>query len=207
MLVAIIDTGIYPGIFPTGPIAYDMEVTRFGVVRKRKRNICSFHGAFVAAILEKYAPGCHICSIKIFDDETQKTTSRMLCAALRWCQSKNIPVINISAGLTEKREFQHIGRIIDGLKKNGQIVVAAYNKNGMLTMPAGHRTVIGVRTVDTLTNDDYIPDNTSEKKDYIASSHHELKFLSGISITTSDSTSFATPTITAAIINLNLKNI
>ena len=95
MLVAIIDTGIQPGVFATGPIVYDLEVTPLGIVRKRKGQIHSFHGAVVAAILEKYAPGCQICSIKIFDDETQTTTCRMLCAALRWCKCENIPIINI----------------------------------------------------------------------------------------------------------------
>lgn len=64
MLVAIIDTGIQPGVFATGPIVYDLEVTPLGIVRKRKGQIHSFHGAVVAAILEKYAPGCSICSIK-----------------------------------------------------------------------------------------------------------------------------------------------
>ena len=34
MLVAIIDTGIQPDIFPIGPIMYDMEVTRFGRLKR-----------------------------------------------------------------------------------------------------------------------------------------------------------------------------
>ena len=150
MVVAIIDTGIQPGIFPTGPIVYDLEVTSLGIVRKRKGKIHSFHGAFVAAILEKYAPGCSICSIKIFDDETQTTTCKMLCAALRWCRHKNIPIINVSAGSIETRDFKSIQRAIDALTKKGQLVVAAYNKNGLPTMPAGHKAVIGVRLIQDL---------------------------------------------------------
>lgn len=34
MVVAIIDTGIQPGIFPIGPIVYDLEVTPLERVRK-----------------------------------------------------------------------------------------------------------------------------------------------------------------------------
>ena len=206
MLVAIIDTGIQTGIFPTGPILYDLEVTRFGIVRKRRGKIHSFHGAFVAAILEKYALGCQICSIKIFDDETQTTTSRMLCAALHWCRHKDIPIINVSAGSVVPSDFRKISRVIDALHKNGQTVVAAYNKNGMPTMPAGHEAVIGVRTDRSLINADYMPDSSSATQDYLASSQHRLRFLSGQELLTPLSTSFAAPTITAALVNSGKKN-
>lgn len=201
MVVAIIDTGIQPGIFPIGPIVYDLEVTSLGIVRKRKGKIHSFHGTFVAAILEKYAPGCSICSVKIFDDETQTTTCRMLCAALRWCRHKDIPIINVSAGSIETKDFKSIQRAIDALTKKGQLVVAAYNKNGLPTMPAGHKAVIGVRTDPTLKGEEYVVDNASPKRDYIASSQHELLFLWGKKLFTSVSTSFAVPTVTAVLIN------
>ncbi len=201
MLVAIIDTGIQPDIFPTGPIVYDLEVTPLGIVRKRKGKIHSFHGAFVAAILEKYASGCPVCSIKIFDDETQTTTCAMLCAALRWCKRKNIPIINVSAGSVNVTDFKRIERTIDALKKNGQTIVAAYNKNGLPTMPAGHGAVIGVKTTISLRDSEYIHDNTFKKQDYVASSHHRLQLLLGNEVHTFESTSFAAPTIVAALVN------
>lgn len=206
MLVAIIDTGIQTGIFPTGPILYDLEVTRFGIVRKRRGKIHSFHGATVAAILEEYAKGCLLCSVKIFDDQTQTTTCKMLCAALRWCLHMNIPLINVSAGSVVPSDFRRISRLIDALHKNGQTVVAAYNKNGMPTMPAGHKAVIGVRTDQSLFTTDYLPDRSSVKQDYLASSQHKLHFLSGQELLTPLSTSFAAPTITAALVNSDRKN-
>ncbi len=206
MVVAIIDTGIQPGIFPTGPIVYDLEVTSLGIVRKRKGKIHSFHGTFVAAILEKYAPGCQICSIKIFDDETQTTTCGMLCAAMRWCRHKDIPIINVSAGSIETKDFKSIQRAIDALTKNGQLVVAAYNKNGLPTMPAGHEAVIGVRDDPELKGYEYKIDNRITKRDYYASSQHKLHFLSGKELITSRSTSFAAPTITAVLVNSGRKN-
>lgn len=205
MVVAIIDTGIQPDIFPTGPIIYDLEVTPLGIVRRRKGKIHSFHGAFVAAILEKYAPGCRVCSIKIFDDETQTTTCNMLCAALRWCRHLKTPIISISAGSVEETDFERIGRAIDALKENGQTVIAAYNKNNLPTMPAGHEAVVGVRTNQSLRDGEYIFDHMAKKKDYIASSQHQLCFLSGDTIITPMSTSFAVPTITAALINKEIE--
>ena len=206
MVVAIIDTGIQPGIFPTGPIVYDLEVTSLGIVRKRKGKIHSFHGTFVAAILEKYAPGCNICSIKIFDDETQTTTCKMLRAALRWCRHKDIPIINVSAGSIETENFKSIQRTIDALTKKGQLVVAAYNKNGLPTMPAGHEAVIGVRNDPKLKDYEYKIDNKTSKRDYYASSQHKLHFLLGKELITSGSTSFAAPTITAVLVNSERKN-
>lgn len=201
MLVAIIDTGIQTGVFATGPIVYDLEVTRLGIIRRRKSKIHSFHGTFVAAILEKYAPGCPVCSIKIFDDETQTTTCAMLCAALRWCRHKDIPIINVSAGSVEATDFRKIGKTIGALKKNGQMIIAAYNINGLPTMPAGHDAVIGVRTNLTLKGAEYVVDNTSPKRDYFASSQHELDLLWGEKYITPLSTSLAVPTIVAAIVN------
>ena len=205
MLVAIIDTGIQTGVFATGPIAYDLEVTRLGIIRRRKSKIHSFHGTFVAAILEKYAPGCPVCSIKIFDDETQTTTCAMLCAALRWCKCKNVPIINVSAGSVVSADFKRIERAIAALKKNGQTIVAAYNKNGMPTMPAGHKDVIGVRTNQELQDSEYILDSTSAKNDYFASSQHQLLFLAGDTLVTPVSTSFAVPTMTVALINKEIE--
>jgi hypothetical protein len=35
MVVAIIDTGIQPGVFPARPIVLDLEVTLLEIVRKR----------------------------------------------------------------------------------------------------------------------------------------------------------------------------
>ena len=207
MLVAIIDTGIQSDFFPIGKVVCDMEVTPSGIVRKRKNQIHSFHGSIVAAILEEYAKGCLLCSVKIFDDQTQTTTCKMLCAALRWCLHMNIPLINVSAGSVVPSDFRRISRVLDALHKNGQTVVAAYNKNGMPTMPAGHEAVIGVRTDQSLINADYMPDSSSVKQDYLASSQHKLHFLSGQEFLTPLSTSFAAPTVTAALANSARKNI
>lgn len=204
MLVAIIDTGIQPGVFATGPIVYDLEVTPLGIVRKRKGQIHSFHGAVVAAILEKYAPGCQICSIKIFDDETQTTTCRMLCAALRWCRHKDIPIINVSAGSVNRSDFKRIGKQINALHKNKQIVVAAYSNRGISTMPAGHKSVIGVKVSTALDGVRIILDNSHGKQDYFALSEHKLTFLWGKDLITPLSNSYATPTITAAVASLDI---
>ena len=206
MLVAIIDTGIQPGIFPTGPIMYDLEVAYLGIVRERKGKIHSFHGTLVAAILEKYAPGCEICSIKIFDDETQTTACSKLCSALRWCQSARIPIINICAGTVDQKSFKKVGRIVDKLHENGQTIIAAYNKNNIPTMPAGHKAVIGVKTDPSLLEGEYVTDPVAKKQDYIASSQHQLHFVWGKSFTTPLSTSCAVPRITAAFVNMANKN-
>ena len=130
----------------------------------------------------------------------------MLRAALRWCRHKNIPIINVSAGSIETKDFKNIQRAIDALTKKGQLVVAAYNKNGLPTMPAGHKAVIGVRTDPRLKDYEYKIDNKTSKRDYYASSQHKLHFIVGKELITSGSTSFAAPTITALLVNSGNKN-
>ena len=207
MLVAIIDTGIQTGIFPTGPIVQDLEVAHFGIVRERKGTIHSFHGTLVAAILEKYAPGCEVCSIKVFDDETHMTTCNKLCSALRWCQHAKIPIISICAGTVDPKCFRKIGSIVNEIYGNGQTIIAAYNKRNIPTMPAGHMAVVGVRTDSALLEGEYIPDPMAQKQDFIASSQHELHFIWGKSFITPLSTSCAVPRITAAFANMASQNL
>lgn len=202
MLVAIIDTGVMSGFFPVGPIVLDLEVTPAGFVRRRRSSICSFHGTMVAAILKLYSDDCQICSIKLFDDDTETATCRMLCSALRWCLSKNIPFINVSAGCLEPSEFMKIGRVIQSLHENNQTVVAAYERNNVPVMPAGHETAIGVKTDPSLHDGEYFLDKNPSKRDYVASSQHKLHFLTGEdTIITAPATSFAAPLVTAVLVN------
>lgn len=207
MLVAIIDTGVMSGFFPVGPIALDMEVTPAGLVRHRKSTIRSFHGTMVAAILKQYSYDCQICSIKVFDDDTETATCRMLCSALRWCLCKNFPFINVSAGCLEPSEFKKIGRIIQSLHTNKQTVIAAYERNNMPVMPAGHEAAIGVKTDPSLHDGEYFFDTKSSKRDYVASSQHKLHFLTGgDTIITAPATSFAAPLVTAVLVNDAIKH-
>ena len=202
MLVAVIDDGIIPEMFSIGPLRYDMCVTKRGCVRRRKpeEKITTNHGTTVAGIIRKYAPDAEFCSVRVFSDNLMKTTCGKLFAALKWCLKKNIPVINLSLGTVDPLDFKKIRRITDKLLRNGQIIVAACNRNGKYTMPAMYPGVIGVKTHKKLTDDDYMSATDTEGVNFIASSSHELVSPDGRVLRTLISNSYAAPTVTAAVL-------
>ena len=202
MLVAVIDDGIVSEMHSNGPLKYDMTVTKRGRVRPRNpdERITTFHGTTVAGIIRKYAPEAELCSVRVFSDDIMKTTYGKLVAALKWCLKMNIPVINLSLGTVDPDDFKSIRKITDKLLNNGQIIVAACNKNGEYTMPAMYPGVIGVRTDAALLDNDYMPASDTEGVNFIASSRHELVFPGGNTFRTQQSNSYAAPTMTAAVI-------
>lgn len=201
MLVAVIDDGIMPEMFSSGPLRYDMCVTKFGRVRTRRpdERITTTHGTTVAGIIRKYAPDVELCSIRVFTDGIMKTTSSRLVAALRWCLKMQIPLINLSLGTVEPGDFVKLRRITDKLLRNGQLIVAACNKNGRYTMPAMYPGVLGVRTDAALSENEYYHAVDADGINYIASSVHTLTLWTGDSFLTPLSNSYAAPTITAAV--------
>ncbi|MDR2360120.1 MAG: S8 family serine peptidase [Oscillospiraceae bacterium] len=203
MLVAVIDSGIMPELLSVGSLKYDMVIEGNGKVRKRKsgEQIHSFHGTIVAGIIKKYAPDTELCSIQIFEDNTMKTIIEALAAALKWCLKMNIPIINLSLGTTDTRDFKKIRKITEKLLRNGQIIVAACNINGEYTLPAMHTGVIAVRTSAELTDNNYTRTDDVDGTSYTASSNHELTLSGDYIVRTQISSSYATPTITAAVVN------
>ncbi len=116
-----------------------------------------------------------------------------------------IPIINLSLGTIDQDDFEYVQRITDKLIKNGQIIIAACNKNGMYTVPAMLPGVIGVKTDDKLIDNEYVHADDLDGVDFIASSNHELTFVKGYTFRTTISNSYAAPTITAAVINGKIK--
>lgn len=205
MLVAVIDDGIIPEMFSIGQLRYDMIVTERGRVRPRKPNeiIATTHGTTVAGIINKYAPDAEFCSIKIFTDQTLKTTCKKLVADLKWCYKKKIPLINLSLGTTTPEDFKSVTRITEKIVCGGQTIVAACKNNGEYTLPAMLPGVLGVCTSADLVGFQYKENLEDGHCRYIASSVHELTLAHGKTMLTQVSNSYAAATITAACIVSN----
>ena len=141
----------------------------------------------------------------IFYGDSLSTDCGTLVRALTWCYRHRIPLINLSLGTTEERDFTKVERIVSKMTAQGQIIVSAYHTNGSVTMPASHPDVIGVRTSPELTENSFYPDCSHGKHDFVASSQHQLVTKSGqIEFQTELSSSYAVPTITAAFANCML---
>ena len=164
----------------------------------KQNNRTSVHGSTVCAIICKYMPFVHIYSIRIFNKDNLMTTSRNLIRALKWCLIMGIPIINLSLGVIDEREFPRIEEIVKKLIENEQIIISAYSYYGKNVLPASLKNVVGVNTDPSLQNYMYYPICNGEKVDFVASSLHRLIKASGEEVYTPLSTSYATPTITAA---------
>lgn len=201
--VAVIDSGIIENAFDYPSEIHHIEFKKIRqVFKNREEDSLRSHGSVVSAILTKYAPNIVIYSVRIFYGDSLSTDCRTLVRALSWCYRHRIPLINLSLGTTEEHDFSKVERIISKMVAQGQIIVSAYNMNGSVTMPASHPDVIGVRTSPLLFEDSFFSAFGNRKKDFVASSRHSLvAAFSQTSFLTELSSSYATPTITAALAN------
>lgn len=210
MLVAVIDDGIDTKMYSIGPLRYDMYVTATNRVREQQKRSVEYvsHGTTVAGIVKKYAPEVELCSINIFPKSHGKrlnTTCGKLVAALRWCLKMGVPVINLSLGTVDPKDFKRIQNIVNKLLDNGQVIVAACNKDGRYTVPAMLPGVLGVKADENLCGDEYYVVDNGNRVEYMASASHELVWAGNICFKTPPLNSYAAPTITAAVVKTEIQ--
>ena len=204
--MAVIDSGIIENAFCFPHEIHQIEIMKHRWVKHNAKDSKKSHGTVVSAILSKYAPSVEIYSVRIFYGESLSTDCKTLVRALSWCYHHKIPLINLSLGTTEERDFAKVERIVSKMTAQGQIIVSAYHTNGSVTMPASHPDVIGVRTSSELSGNSFYPDYSHGKHDFIASSQHQLVTKLGhVEFQTELSSSYAVPTITAALVNSMLR--
>lgn len=199
--VAVIDSGIIENAFDYPSEIHHIELKKLRqVFKNREKDSLRSHGSVVSAILTKYAPNIVIYSVRIFYGDSLSTDCGTLVRALTWCYRHRIPLINLSLGTTEERDFTKVERIVSKMTAQGQIIVSAYHTNGSVTMPASHPDVIGVRTSSELVEASFFSAFSDRKRDFVASSQHTLVAAYGqIPFITELSSSYAVPTITAAL--------
>lgn len=206
--VAVIDSGIIENTigFRTEIHQIDIRETHWWMPKQENKPIVHSHGTVVSAILSKYASDIEIYSLRVFYNDSLTTDCRTLVNALSWCCTHKIPLINLSLGTVEKRDFKRIESIVTKMTTQGQIIISAYHMNGSFTMPASHPAVIGVQTASDLEGNYYYPIFNNGKCDFVASSRHHISTKNNtISFQTEVSSSYAVPTITAAFANCMVK--
>ena len=204
--VAVIDSGIKRDVFNLPDEIHETDVTSVIPFRfKHPVSETRLHGTITSSIIHKYSPDICLYSIQVFPDGSLLTSRQILLRALKWCLKKRIPIINLSLGSNETTDFQEIESMIDKLVDNQQVVVSAFRIDGADTMPAMHPKVFGVLLDDKLKDNEYyaLPGTANN---YCASSRHLLIRQDGSEYKTPVNTSYAAPTITAAIANCILKH-
>ncbi len=200
--VAVIDTGIQHGVFIQTGITHEINLSKSNPFQKKRpspqRNL---HGTIVISIIVKYSPDICLYSVQVVQEGSLLTTPKTLIKALNWCIKARIPVINLSLGTIDHDDFQELQVIINKLIKNGQAVISTYHVNGAATMPAIHPDVFGVHVDGSLRDAEYYSLPEDPSRDFFVSSRHVIMRHDGSAFFTPVNASFATPTITAAIIN------
>jgi len=202
--IAIIDDGINEGLYNTGALLYNIEITS-GLEIRRRTGYDPFlpsHGTTCAAIIKKYAPDAVVGSIKILNDSTKRGMKNQLVKALEWCAGNGIRLVNVSLGTIDYRDFDEVGSVVKNAREKGLVIVAACNNRNIYTCPASLQDVIGVKCdlSKSLKEGEFVyncfaPDGI----EITGCAGHSVTSHSGNSKITSRSNSFAAPMITAVV--------
>jgi hypothetical protein len=110
--------------------------------------VTSPHGAAVASLLSRAAPGAHILVADIYGGAPTGGSSAALARALSWLAGENVPVINVSlVGPRNRIVEAMVARVIG----RGIVVVAAVGNDGPAApplYPSAYNGVVGVTGVD-----------------------------------------------------------
>ncbi len=200
--IAIIDDGVNINFFPS------TKVTNYKIL---KNNVfeyeidgCNIHHADIClAILLKNLKytDVNIISLQILN-ESKHASAEELSTALKWLLNKDITLISLSIGTSYYKDDVVLRKIINKLHYKGVIIVAAQNNNPFVTYPAYYSNVIGVQKKDSKDKRDYYFNaNCSETGIQLcALAEHQIE-ISRKKMITQYSNSFATPYISAEIIN------
>lgn len=208
--MAIIDDGINHGLYKTGRLNHNIQITPELHIQERVDYdpFLPSHGTTCAAIIKKYAPDAILSSVKILNDDSRKGMRNQLTKALEWCVEKNIRLVNLSLGTIDYKDFIEVEKAVKYAADNGVIIVAACNNRNVFTCPASLENVIGVKCdrSGTLIGMEYIYKSfPMDGIDITACGIHDLVKYSGESKITSPCNSFTAPAITALVYNI-IKN-
>lgn len=139
--VAIIDDGVNNNVLldiVKKPETYKV----FGpLVLKCKSEKIITHGTICASIIGENITNVNIISIKVKKHD-RNGNIKDLITAIKYCNKKNIKVLNISLGSTFKSDKKLLESII---KESNSIIISAMSNSGEETYPANLKHVIAVK--------------------------------------------------------------
>ena len=110
--------------------------------------VASTHGAAVASLLSRAAPGARILVADIYGGAPTGGSSAALARALSWLAGEGVPVINVSLVGPHNRIVE---AIVARVVRRGIVIVAAVGNDGPAARPlypSAYEGVIGVTGVD-----------------------------------------------------------
>lgn len=152
------------------------------------------HGTIVSQIISQYGRYGQIYVLEILNDE-EKGDIQNLVTALEWCLNKDIDIINMSIGSTEKKDSKKIRFLCKQLFGQGKIIVAAENNYGIISVPSKFTEVISVKRI----NLPKILIYDARKNRILVSGEKWLKFADGTYSKTQSCNSYACAVATGII--------
>lgn len=102
------------------------------------------HGTLVCSVLAKRCKNIEITVFPIFDSTTYEADIDDIIDTLLIIGTQDYDLVNLSMGTCFMDRYKDLKRACDDLAKQGAILVAAYDNNGLLSIPAVFESVIGV---------------------------------------------------------------
>ena len=102
------------------------------------------HGTLICKIIEQYGQYDELILIEVLKENNRGKIEDLL-TALTWCIDKDIDIINLSIGTTDRNDFRVIEMVCMQLIRRGKIIIAANNNKGIFTMPSKMKEVICVK--------------------------------------------------------------
>lgn len=195
--VALLDTGIDEWL-----VNGSNEVNLPNIVKGNYTQ----HGTNCYLILKKYIKNKKV-PIKSRCILTNKGSGliKNLKSALNWCVENNIKIVNLSCGTTNFKDYENLRNLINEYYYKGIIFIVASSNTGLMSYPSSLSTVIGVKTLKEQNLDYCINKNIHTGVDILALSTHKIKIFD-ISFYTPKSNSYATPYITAKVVDILTMN-
>ncbi len=144
--IVLVDSGVDKTFIQSGQVIHNIEITnKLEIINVSGLDgYTSHHGTSCARIINNIIPGCRFVSIKILNDRS-KAEAAQLVKALEWCINNRARVVNMSLGSVSFNDYDSIRRVVNKAYRQGVIIVAALNNNGLFTYPASFENVIGVK--------------------------------------------------------------
>ncbi len=161
------------------------------------------HSSTCVNIIKKYSDISDVewFNIKVINFEERGRIDCFL-KALEYCRNKNVKLIHLSIGSRNFRDRKSIEKEIGLLLKSNTVIVASLSNENEYTSPACIDGVIGVKCSNDLReNEIFYLNNSLEKINFLASSRHIIRRGQTLEYC-GLSNSYATPVVTAAVINI-----
>jgi subtilisin family serine protease len=139
--VGIIDSGVYMGHPHIGNIAGGVSIAA-------GQHDASYvdrlgHGTAVAALIHQRALQAELFAVKVFH-HALVTDIKTLLSAIDWCLDKDMDLINLSLGTTNRNHRAAFQASVARVQAKGKVIISAAEMESLPALPGSLSNVVGV---------------------------------------------------------------